>query len=65
MKYFEMGIFVIPGVCLIRKYGSQSTAIFLYFSASRRTVTYTFPHASGALLFNVRFLEKRAVAKAR
>ena len=38
MKYFHMGIFVIPGVCLIRKYGSQTTAFFLYFSASRGTV---------------------------
>ena len=28
MEYFHMGIFVIPGVCLIRKYGSQSKAFF-------------------------------------
>ena len=39
MKYFRMGIFVIPGVCLIRKYWSQTTAFFLYFSASRGTMT--------------------------
>ena len=38
MKYFQTGIFVIPGVCLIRKYGSQTTAFFLYFSASQGTV---------------------------
>ena len=31
MKYFQMGIFVIPGVCLIRKYWSQTTAIFSVF----------------------------------
>ena len=31
MKYFHMGIFVIPGVCLIRKYGSQNTALFSVF----------------------------------
>ena len=30
MKYFHMGMFVILGVCLIRKYGSQTTAFFLY-----------------------------------
>ena len=30
-----MGIFVIPGICLIIIYGSQTTAFFLYFSASR------------------------------
>ena len=28
MKYFHMGISVILGVCLIRKYGSQITAFF-------------------------------------
>ena len=28
MEYFHMGIFVMPGVCLIRKYGSQTTAKF-------------------------------------
>ena len=38
MKYFQMGIFVIPGVCPIRKYGSQTIAFFLYFTASRGTV---------------------------
>ena len=38
MKYFKMGVFVIPGVCLIRKSWSQTTAFFLYFSASRSTV---------------------------
>ena len=31
MKYFQMGIFVIPGVCLIRKYWSQTTAFFSVF----------------------------------
>ena len=31
MKYFQMGIFVIPGVCLIRKYGSQTTAFYSAF----------------------------------
>ena len=31
MKYFQMGIFVIRGVCLIRKYGSQTTAFFSVF----------------------------------
>ena len=31
----NMGIFVIPGACLIRKYGH----FFLYFSASRCTVS--------------------------
>ena len=30
-KYFHMGIFVIPVVCLIRKYGSQTTAFFSAF----------------------------------
>ena len=33
-----MGIFVIPRVCLIRKYGSHNTAFFLYFSAPRGAV---------------------------
>ena len=31
MKYFQMGIFVIPVVCLIRKYWSQTTAFFSVF----------------------------------
>ena len=41
MKYFHMCIFVIPGACLIRKYGSQTTAffsLFQCFSNSRGTV---------------------------
>ena len=32
MEYFYMGIFVIPWVYLIRKYGSQTQAFFLLFS---------------------------------
>ena len=35
MKYFHMGILVIPGLCLIRKY---FFSVFLYFSVSRVTV---------------------------
>ena len=31
MEYFHMGIFVISRVYLIRKYGSQTQAFFLYF----------------------------------
>ena len=31
MKYFQMGIFVITGVCLIIKYGSQTTTFFSVF----------------------------------
>ena len=41
MKYFQMGIFVIPGACLIRKYGSQTTAfvsVFQCFSGYREAV---------------------------
>ena len=38
MEYFHVGIFVIPGVCLIRKYGSRNTAFFLYFSPPRGAV---------------------------
>ena len=38
MEYFHVGIFVIPGVCLIRKEGSRNTALFLYFSTSRGAV---------------------------
>ena len=32
MEYFHVGIFVIPRVCLIRKYGSQNTASFFGIS---------------------------------
>ena len=38
MEYFHLGIFVIPRVCLIRKYGSLNTAYFsvdLCFSGCR------------------------------
>ena len=31
MEYFNLGIFVIPRVYIIRKYGSQSQAFFSYF----------------------------------
>ena len=31
MEYFHVAIFVISRVCLIRKYGSQSTAFFSVF----------------------------------
>ena len=31
MKCFQMGVFVIPEVCLIRRYGSQTTAFFSVF----------------------------------
>ena len=31
MEYFYVGIFEIPGVCLIWKYGSQTTAFFSVF----------------------------------
>ena len=34
MEYFHVGIFVILGVCLIRKYGSQTTAFFSIFQCS-------------------------------
>ena len=34
MEYFHVGIFVIPGVCLIRKYGSRKTAFFSVFQSS-------------------------------
>ena len=34
MKYFHVGIFVIPRVCLIRKYGSWNTAFFSVFQCS-------------------------------
>ena len=40
IKYFHLGIYVTPRACLIRKYGSQSWAFFLYFNASRGTVHY-------------------------
>ena len=33
MKYFQMGIFVIPVVCLIRKYGYRNTAFFSVFQS--------------------------------
>ena len=31
MEYFHLGIFVIPRVYLIRKYGSQTQAFFFVF----------------------------------
>ena len=31
IEYFHLGIFVIPWVCLIRKYGSQNLALFSVF----------------------------------
>ena len=31
MEYFQMGIFVIPWVYLIRKYGSQTQVFFWFF----------------------------------
>ena len=31
MEYFHLGVFVIPRVCLIRKYGSQTQAFFFSF----------------------------------
>ena len=34
MEYFHVGIFVISGVCLIRKYGSRNTAFFSVFQCS-------------------------------
>ena len=41
IKHFPLGIFVILGACLIRKYGFQNYAKkFLYFSASRGTVLW-------------------------
>ena len=57
MKYFQMGIFVIPGICLIRKYWSQITAFFLYFSASRGTVSSAchnlFNHVKKHIILNL------------
>ena len=40
MKYFELGIFVIPGVCLIRKYVSQTQAFFYVFHFFFDTVNF-------------------------
>ena len=34
MEYFHVAFFVIPRVCLIIKYGSQSTAFFYVFQCS-------------------------------
>ena len=44
MEYFHMGIFVMSGVCLIRKYGFQTTAFFSVFQCFSGYRTYWYPH---------------------
>ena len=40
MEYFHLGIFVIPWVYLIRKYGSQTQAFFFAFHRFFDTVLH-------------------------
>ena len=65
MEYFHMGIFVIPGVFLIKKYGSQTTAFFSIFqNISRGNVsdicgTYLADPGRSSIVFPLDILKDR------